>query len=114
MDSRKLILQTAEAAEEYLTTGLNNSERLMNDLKLLAAWVTDIEPGTPGTFAAAVVDAAIKEYGPECDNIDEDLIDDLSTHELEGLKHWADYTFDHAERLLLDIILWDARARAKA
>jgi len=63
MDSRKLISQTAEAAEELLTTGMNNSSKLMDDLKLLAGWVRDIGPWTPGNFAIAAMDAAIEEYG---------------------------------------------------
>jgi len=89
---------------------MNNSSALVDDLKLLAAWVDDIEPGKPGTFAATVLDKAIKDYGADCDNLRDHLIEQLSNHELECLKGWIGYTFNDGELLMLDIVLITARA----
>jgi len=108
-----MINQMAAAMGEFLTTGMNNSSDLMDDLKLLAGWVRDIGPWTPGNFAIAAMDAAIEEYGADCGNLRDDLVEHLSTHNIQSLKDWIGYTFNDGELLMLDIVLWNARGKAK-
>lgn len=112
MDSTEIIHRTAEAFEQSLVYGKYNTV-LVDDLKLLATWVEDIGPGKPGTRAIDVMETAIKQFGPTCDDLRDDLMEMLSSYELESLASWLGYTFSAEQFLLLDLVLWSARDRSK-
>jgi len=109
MELEVMLLQTAEAMEEYLTEALGNNNALVNDLKLLSVWVKDVEPGRPGTLAMAIVDQAIKEYGFNCDKLAEDLVFELYSANLNDLREWVGCAFKSGELLMLDVILFTER-----
>lgn len=118
MDDAKLIRQTASAFEEYLIMNRDCASGPLDDIKLLASWYDDVVPDLPGTYAKALANRAIEEFGPDGEKLqscegcsEEELKDDLKSCDFASLEGWLDTYFSSGELVMLDLILWEAHKK---
>ena len=107
MEPKQFIEQLAESGEEFLITWRDHSADLLEDLKILVQ-LFPVDKWESGQLVKHAVEKAIEEFGADGGATPEGIEDDFSNIEFDGLKDWAERTFNDGEHLILEAILYRA------